>query len=90
MGEKGWSTLIRSGTWDVRMGRDDNDSYGASHKNWIRFIRFIGLDRLLSLPNSDSASDADALKSSCCDKHNMVTIPAVVTATWSWIRCPCW
>jgi len=40
--------------------------------NWICFIRFISADRLLSQSNRDLASDADASRSSFCEKHNTV------------------
>jgi len=43
--------------------------YSASHNKWIRFIRFISADRLLSQSNRDFPSNADASRSSFCEKH---------------------
>jgi len=41
--------------------------YCASHKNWIRNIRFSIIKRPLSQWNSDFATEADAPRSSFCE-----------------------
>jgi len=50
-------------------------TYCASHKNWIRNIRFSIMNRPLSQWNSDFATEADVPRYSFCEKHNIFTLP---------------
>jgi len=51
-------------------------TYRAFHKNWIRNIRFSIINRPLSRWNRDFATEADAPRSSFCEKHNSCTASA--------------
>jgi len=63
--------------------------YCASHKNWIRNIRFSIMNRPLSQWNSDFATEVDAPRSSFCEKHNNNALTNLMGEKWpDTIRAP--